>query len=134
VSHTPEQTGGFSDDDLLNIILRGDFPDGGYFDSTIAIYSVWHNFHRWTDITADQQRGIITYLRSLTPVYQKGSINIGAFDDLDSGTSEPPSDATVSEETGTGEDAATVDAAPDAGPDAAVVDAGSGDASDGATE
>jgi hypothetical protein len=134
VSHTPEQTGGFSDDDLLNIILRGDFPDGGYFDSTIAIYSVWHNFHRWTDITADQQRGIITYLRSLTPVYQKGSINIGAFDDLDSGTSEPPSDATVSEETGTGEAAATVDAAPDAGPDAAVVDAGSGDASDGATE
>ena len=68
MSHTPEQTGGFSDDDLLNIILRGDFPDGGFFDSTIVTYAAWHNFHRWADITTDQQRGIITYLRAETEV------------------------------------------------------------------
>ena len=48
-------------------------------------------------------------------------------------------DATLTQETGTGEDAATVEAGPDggadAGPDgAAVVDAGPGDASDAATE
>jgi hypothetical protein len=149
VSHTPEQTGGFSDDDLLNIILRGDFPDGGYFDNTIVNYDAWHNFHRWADITSDQQKGIITYLRSLTPRDQKGAVNFGAFDtEPDSG--DDAGDATVSVETGTGEDAAAVDATADAkaevdadangGENAdANLDAGGNDgapadASDGATE
>ncbi|MGH7269912.1 MAG: hypothetical protein ACREJ3_05725 [Polyangiaceae bacterium] len=86
VSHTPEQTGGFSDNDLLGIILHGNFPDGGYFDPTIAIYPAWHGFHQWTDIKEDQQRGIITYLRSLTPRPQKGSVNFGAFG-MDAGAS-----------------------------------------------
>jgi hypothetical protein len=137
VSHTPEQTGGFSDEDLLGIILRGNFPDGGYFDHTIANYDAWHNFHRWADITPDQQRGIITYLRSLTPADQKGSINFGApFDGTDSGTGNDQGDATVAMETGTGEDAATVDAGPDVG---VIVDAAPPvdaalDASDAATE
>jgi hypothetical protein len=134
VSHTPEQTGGFSDDDLLGIILRGEFPDGGYFDTSIANYVAWHNFHRWVDITPDQQRGIITYLRSLTPADQKGAINFGAFDDLDSGTGEEPgSDATVTAETGTGEDGA-VEAGPDAGTDAGPDAAPAPDASDGSAE
>jgi hypothetical protein len=72
VSHTPEQTGGFSDQDILNIVLHGDFPDGGYFDPSIVSYSAWHNFHQWDDIMPGQQLGIITYLRSLTPEPQKG--------------------------------------------------------------
>jgi hypothetical protein len=80
VSHTPEQTGGFSDEDLVNIITKGIFPDGGYFDNTIAFYPAWMNFHRWTDIDPDQQRGIIVYLRSLPPAPQKGAVNFGAFD------------------------------------------------------
>lgn len=79
VSHTPEQTGGFSDDEILNIVLHGTFPEGGYFDPTIAPYAAWQNFHRWADIQPDQQRGIITYLRSLTPAPQKGQVNFGAF-------------------------------------------------------
>ena len=80
VSHTPEQTGGFSDDNLLNIILRGDFPDGGYFDPSIVHYAAWHNFHRWVDITADQQKGIITYLDRSRRRAQKGALNFDAFD------------------------------------------------------
>ena len=90
VSHTPEQTGGFSDQDLLNIILHGDFPDGGYFDPSIVAYKAWHAFHQWDDISADggQQLGIITYLRSLTPEPQKGEANFNAFmADSGSGTS-----------------------------------------------
>jgi hypothetical protein len=141
VSHTPEQTGGFSDEDLLNIILRGDFPDGGFFDTKVANRAAWHNFHRWTDITSDQQKGIITYLRSLTPVYQKGSINIGAFDDLDAGGSDNQGgDSTVVMDTGTGADVASMEASVDAGTEASV-DAGTEasntpppDAGDGATE
>ncbi len=133
VSHTPEQTGGFSDDDLLNIILRGDFPDGGFFDTSIANYAAWHNFHRWVDITSDQQKGIITYLRSLTPRNQKGSINFGAFDNTDSGSGDDQGDATIPPDSGTSDagDAASVDAADAGSEDAPVAPV---DASDGATE
>jgi hypothetical protein len=90
VSHTPEQTGGFSDTDLQNIILNGEVPDGGYFDPTVinancdggaactaAAYKEWSSFHRWTDITPDELPGVICYLRSLTPAPQNGSSNFG---------------------------------------------------------
>jgi hypothetical protein len=90
VSHTPEQTGGFSDEDLANIILNGQVPDGGYFDPTVIIsscdggpactaqaYQRWSSFHRWTDIQPDQLPGIICYLRSLTPAPQNGTSNFG---------------------------------------------------------
>jgi hypothetical protein len=90
VSHTPEQTGGFSDTDLQNIILNGEVPDGGYFDPTVLIstcdggaactaqaYARWHAFHQWTDVTSDQMPGLICYLRSLAPASQNGSSNFG---------------------------------------------------------
>ena len=79
VSHTPEQTAGFSDDDLLSIILHGTVPDGGYFDPNIVMPSIWHMIHQWQDITTDQQKGIIVYLRSLPPAAQKGAVNFGGF-------------------------------------------------------
>jgi hypothetical protein len=90
VSHTPEQTGGFSDMDLQSIILNGEVPDGGYFDPTVikptcdgsaectaAAYKEWSGFHKWTDITADQIPGVICYLRSLAPEPQNGTSNFG---------------------------------------------------------
>jgi hypothetical protein len=85
VSHTPEQTGGFSDQQILDIVLHGTFPNGGQdFDWSIVPYPAWHNFHQWTDITTDQQRGIVAYLRSLTPAPQAGAPNFGLFP-LDAG-------------------------------------------------
>jgi hypothetical protein len=116
VSHTPEQTGGFSDTDLINIVVHGVFPDGGYFDNTIVQYATWHNFHRWADITGDRQKGIVTYLRSLPPADQKGSVNFGSLDS-DSG------DNGVDE-------ASTDDGAVDAGQEAAAppIEAGPPDA------
>ncbi len=90
VSHTPEQIGGFSDDDLIGIITEGVVPDGGYFDPTVITpscdaapectaraYNEWHQFHQWTDITSDQYKGIVVYLRSLTPAPQNGTSNFG---------------------------------------------------------
>ena len=92
VAHTPEQTGGFSDDDLINIIVNGVVPDGGYFDPNVIIadasadptgatqalaYERWHNLHPWTDIGTDQQLGMVVYLRSLTPAPQDGTSNFG---------------------------------------------------------
>jgi|HubBroStandDraft_1064217.scaffolds.fasta_scaffold00552_10 hypothetical protein len=86
VSHTPEQTGGFSDTDLIQIITKGEIPDGGYFDPTVintacdggaactqAALNEWHSFHQWADITSDQYPGIVVYLRSLQPEQQNGS-------------------------------------------------------------
>jgi hypothetical protein len=128
VSHTPEQTGGFSDDDLLGIILHGQFPDGGFFDTSIVPYQAWMGFHRWADITPDQQRGIIVYLRSLTPAPQKGSANFGAFDtdsgaeDMDA-TTPPPDTGTTEPDTGIA-DAGPVDTGT---PDTGVIDSGVAD-------
>ena len=92
VSHTPEQTGGFSDQDLIDIVVNGIVPDGGYIDPNVIIpdasadptgatqakaYARWQSFHRWSDITPDEQPGIVVYLRSLTPSAQGGTSNFG---------------------------------------------------------
>jgi hypothetical protein len=125
VSHTPEQTGGFSDSDLVNIIVHGQFPDGGYFDNNIVRYPVWQNFHRWADITPERQKGIITYLRSITPADQKGSVNFGAIDD-DGGTDVGDASSADDGEIDAGEEAAPPEAAaPEAGPiEAGPIEAG----------
>jgi hypothetical protein len=71
VSHTPMQTGGFSDDDLVKIFTMGMVPPGGYFDEEVVGYNQWRNFHRWT-MTPEEAKGVIVYLRSLTPQSQNG--------------------------------------------------------------
>jgi hypothetical protein len=77
VQHTPEQTGGFSDSDLTNVVVNGTVPTGGYFDNSIIDYCTWHSFHTWMDIsTPDQQKGINAYLRSLTPMEQVGCLEL----------------------------------------------------------
>jgi hypothetical protein len=100
IAHTPEQTGGFSDDDLINIVVNGQVPgwtdagepgpDAGYFDTSIISYSMWHRFHQWTDITSDEQLGIVVYLRSLAPAAQSGSANFGGHFPHDGGMGGPP--------------------------------------------
>jgi hypothetical protein len=100
VSHTPEQTGGFSDEDLIAIITQGVIPQNGYFDPTVIdprcdsgpdctknAYLRWQSFHRWTDITSDQYVGVISYLRSLQPEPQTGKTN---FHRRDGGGGPPP--------------------------------------------
>jgi hypothetical protein len=49
---------------------------------------VWQTWHKWADITPDQQLGSIAYLLSLTPVPQKGAINFGALT-IDAGAGVP---------------------------------------------
>ncbi len=76
VSHTPEQIGGFSDDDLQKIIRQGIVPAGGYFDTSIVSMDQWHSFHQW-EMTDEELRGLLVYLRSLPPKAQTGSANFG---------------------------------------------------------
>ena len=75
VQHTPEQTGGFSDADLINIFQKGIVPTGGYFDATIVAYTTWQTFHKWD--VGDTPQDIVVYLRSLTPAAQTGAANFG---------------------------------------------------------
>jgi hypothetical protein len=72
VSHTPMQTGGFSDEQLIQIFTMGMLPEGAYFDDTIVSRQQWSQFHRWT-MTTDQAAAMVVYLRSLTPESQKGT-------------------------------------------------------------
>jgi hypothetical protein len=75
VSHTPQQTGGFSDDELIAVFMTGVIPPGGYYDSTILPQTIWQYFHKWTDITDAQKKGVLIYLRALTPKPQGGKID-----------------------------------------------------------
>jgi hypothetical protein len=75
VQHTPEQTGGFSDADLINIFQNGTVPTGGYFDATIVPYAQWQSFHKWN--VGDTPQNMVVYLRALTPAAQTGSANFG---------------------------------------------------------
>ncbi len=82
VEHTPEQTAGFSDQDLITIFTQGTVPDGGAFNPNILPYNFWQAFHTWSDIaTPEQQKGMVVYLRSLAPADEEGGLNFGTVDD-----------------------------------------------------
>jgi hypothetical protein len=77
ISHTPEQTGGFSEDELTNCFLHGTIPDGGYYDPSIFQYKYWHQLHTWWDIDSQEKAtGMNAYLRSLTPKEQTGCFEL----------------------------------------------------------
>jgi hypothetical protein len=71
VAHTPQQTGGFTDSQLIDIFTKGMVPAGGYFDESIVSKTAWSAFHRW-DMTAAEAKGMVVYLRALTPTPQSG--------------------------------------------------------------
>lgn len=79
IGHTPQQTAGFSDDELQGIFRNGVVPEGGYFDPAIVPYDTWQGFHKW-DMTDEQAKGIVVYLRALTPEQQEGAANFGRRD------------------------------------------------------
>ena len=72
VSHSPVQTGGFSDDELVNIFQHGNVPEGGVFDEDIVSYNTWHQFHQW-GLSDDEARrnDRLTFAR-LPPCCKKG--------------------------------------------------------------
>lgn len=82
VLHTPEQTAGFSDQDLVNIFVNGTVVDGGAFNPNIIPYNFWQAFHTWSDIsTPEEQKGMVVYLRSLAPAEEEGGLNFGMVDE-----------------------------------------------------
>jgi hypothetical protein len=73
VQHTPQQTGGYTDQELIDIFTKGQKPPGG--GCRVLSCGVWSSFHKW-DTTADENMGIVFYLRSLEPAPQ-GAIDFG---------------------------------------------------------
>jgi hypothetical protein len=69
VQHTPQQTGGYSDEELTNIFLKGEKPAGG--GCRVVPCGTWTSFHKW-DVNEEEAKGIIFYLRSLEPAPQQG--------------------------------------------------------------
>lgn len=78
VSHTPTQTAGFSDEELIGI-FEGRWPERAGvtpFDPEIATLEQWQAFHKW-QMTPEEAKGVIVYLRSLTPAPQTGKRDFG---------------------------------------------------------
>jgi hypothetical protein len=76
VEHTPQQTAGYSDQDLVNIFTMGQKPPTANWRSGIPMF-FYTMLHTWA-ATPEEQRGIVTYLRSLEPKAQ-GEIDFGGL-------------------------------------------------------
>jgi hypothetical protein len=76
VEHSPLQTAGYSDDELIAIFTTGAKPMGATFNSPFLkqipaafVMPIYKMLHTWT-ISAEVQRGVVFKLRSITPKVQ----------------------------------------------------------------
>jgi hypothetical protein len=75
IEHTPTQTAGYSNEDLINIFTTGAKPAGGTFNSPFLRSApmpdcIYAAFHTW-EMTDDEKKGIIWKLRSIPPKVQE---------------------------------------------------------------
>jgi hypothetical protein len=85
VEHTPTQTAGYSDADLIKIFTEGVKPEGSKYRVVngggllpdAAAARIYAMFHKW-NVDAPTQKGIIAYLRGLPPKAQ-GDIDFGGL-------------------------------------------------------
>ena len=75
VEHTPTQTAGYSNEDLVNIFTTGAKPAGGTFNSPFLRAApmpdcIYKEFHTW-EMTEDEKKGIVWKLRSIPPRVQE---------------------------------------------------------------
>lgn len=82
IEHTPQQTGGFSDTEIITIFSTGAKPDNARQRTNLPEF-LWGMGHRWTVEEADK-KGLVTYLRSLPPATQ-GEFDYGIRRNADGG-------------------------------------------------
>jgi hypothetical protein len=75
VEHTPTQTAGYSNEDLVNIFSAGQKPAGGTFNSPFLRNApmpdcIYGEFHTW-EMSDDEKKGIVWKLRSIAPRVQQ---------------------------------------------------------------
>lgn len=90
VEHTPTQTGGYSDDDLIQIFTNATKPAG--VGQRIIPARAWQFFHKW-EVTDTERKGIIAYLRSLEPREKDDESDFGGRLRPDGGFQIPRCDA-----------------------------------------
>lgn len=73
VEHTPMQTGGYSDQELIDIFTKGQKPEGA--EMRLWTAERWSRIHKWT-MDEHAVKGLVVYLRSLEPKSQ-GPIDWG---------------------------------------------------------
>jgi len=69
VEHTPQQTGGYTDEEIKNIFENGMKPAGAKWGSLPGIMNYYPMFHKWA-ASAEEYQGLVVYLRSLEPKSQ----------------------------------------------------------------
>jgi hypothetical protein len=79
VEHTPQQTGGYSDEQLIRIFTMGEKPPTAKFRTGFP-EGIYTRFHTW-DATEEEQLGIVLYLRHLMPKSQ-GPLDFGGLRDV----------------------------------------------------
>lgn len=85
VEHTPQQTAGYSDEDLINIFTMAKKPagagyrivNGGGLLPDAAAQRIYEGFHKWS-VAPETQKALVAYLRSLTPKAQ-ANIDFGGL-------------------------------------------------------
>lgn len=82
IEHTPQQTGGFSDTEIITIFTTGAKPDNARQRTNLPEF-LWGMGHRWMVDEADK-KGLVTYLRSLAPATQ-GDFDYGIRRNADGG-------------------------------------------------
>jgi hypothetical protein len=75
VRHTPAQIGGYSDDEVIDVITRGLKPGRRPASDRLGTPGSWASVHSW-EVTADEARGLVLYLRALTPRPQEPSVGM----------------------------------------------------------
>jgi len=70
IEHTPQQIGGYSDDDLIKIFMTGTKPPGSPFRSVIPPF-IYQMLHTWSTATEEETRALVVYLRGLEPKSQE---------------------------------------------------------------
>jgi hypothetical protein len=75
IEHTPTQTAGYSNDELIEIFTNAQKPAGGTFNSPVLKNApmpdcIYKTFHTWM-IDDDTKIGIVWKLRSITPKKQE---------------------------------------------------------------
>ncbi|MDB5215166.1 MAG: hypothetical protein JWO86_3093 [Myxococcaceae bacterium] len=74
IEHTPTQTAGYSDDELITIFTKGVKP-AGVPQRVMMNKAAWNKLHQW-QMDEYSVKGIVVYLRSLEPKSQ-GSVDFG---------------------------------------------------------
>lgn len=73
VEHTPTQTAGYSDEELIDIFTKAEKPS--WAKMRVMKAEQWKKIHTW-EMEEDEKMGLVVYLRSLTPESQ-GELDFG---------------------------------------------------------